>query len=474
VSDEPVIRYLLDEPPARPPMKPWKKWLLRTIAVVVLTLGSYVVFDWWRYSSAARRLEETRAFLDNEEPGWRLHEIQTARAKRFPPDNRNITKQTWAIKDDTPKEFEEFLRRADDPDPWLPTPEFNRLPDPEKLADARRTCTVCKDVIERSVKLLELTDGGLIPPPVPNPIQMSLEHTVRIRNSGALLGLNAAVRAADKDADGAIASARAALNLVRGVNDEPTLVAMLVRVAMGAVAVQATERTLGYTEPKAGLADLQAELLREGHEPLLAIGFRGERAWIDATFDHLRDDPAAINQIGGATNPLTYIGLMAMRSVLYEEQLVMLKVQTLFGEIARGPSHAWMERMKAVPAKDLNGPFVRLLLPASEKVAAAVLRGQARLRCLAVGIACERFRQANGRWPKELAEIPKSILAEVPRDPYVDAPLKYKVLPDGIVVYSVAEDQQDNEGKLTYTNPKPGEDVGTRLWSPEFRRSAPK
>lgn len=473
MNDEPAIRYQLDEPPSRPPMKPWKKWLLRTAVVLILTIGTYFLFDWWRFSSATNRLEEARAFLDKDDPGWRLHEIQAARAKRFPPDDQNITMLAVKIKDDTPKEFEDFLRRADDPQPWLPVPGFNQLPDPEKLAEARRTLTTCRKAIDRSLALLPLTDGGVIPPPVPNPIQMSLEHTQRIRNSAGLLGLNAAVLAADNDGDGAIASCRACFNLVRGVNDEPTLIAMLVRVAMGAVAVQSTERTLGYTAPKAGLAELQAELLREGHEPILAIGFRGERAWVDATFDHLRDDPAAINQIGGATNPLTIIGVMAFRSRLLEEQLVMLKIQTLFLEIARGPSHDWIERMKAAMTVDLmNRPFVKLMLPASEKMATAVLRGQARLRCLAVGIACERFRQANGRWPKELAEIPKTILAEIPRDPYVDAPLNYLVLPDGIVVYSVAEDRQDNEGKLTYTNPKPGEDVGARLWSPDFRRLA--
>ena len=474
MNEESANHSAFDEPPARPPMKPWKKWLLRTTTVVVLTLGVYVSIDWWRHSSATRRLDEARAFLDHEEPGWRLHEIQAARAKRFPPDDQNIAKLASKIKDDTPKDYEEFQRRADDPSPWLPTPEFNRLPDPEKLADARRTCMVCREVIDRSRRLGTLTDGGVIPPPVPNPLNISLEHTQRLRNTAGLLALSAAVRAADRDADGAIADCRAGLNLVRGVNDEPTLIAMLVRIAMGAVAAQAAERTLGLTTPRTGLSELQAELLREAHEPILAIGFRGERAWIDSVFDHLRDDPTAINQIGGTMNPLTFVGLLAFRRLLLEEQLTMLKVQTLFYEIARGPSHEWFERIKAVPSESLQGPFVRLLLPASERMASAALRGQARLRCLAVGIACERFRQANGRWPKELAEIPKSILAEVPRDPYVDAPIQYKVLADGIVVYAVGEDRTDHGGKLTYTNPKFGEDVGARLWSPEFRRVAPK
>lgn len=471
MNDEPQLRHATDEPPARTPMKPWKKWLLRSTAVIVISFGVYFAQGWWRQSNAQARLNEARAHLDATDPGWRLDEIQAARAKRFPPDDQNIAKLAAKIKDDTPKEFEAFLMRADDPSPWLPVPEFNRLPDTEKLAEARRTRTLCKDVIERALKLGALADGGAIPPPVPNPIQMSLEPTQRLRNAAMLLSLNAAVLAADKDADGAVAGGRAALNLVRGVGDEPTLISMLVRVALGAVAAQSMERTLALTEPKAGLAEMQADLLREAGEPILATAFRGERAWIDATFDHLREDPTAINQLGGAVNPLSFIGMFAFRSTVLEGQLAILHIQTDFIESARGPSHQWIDRMRGEAPEGIDNPFVRLLLPASEKVAQAALRSMARLRALAAGIACERFRQANGRWPKELAETPKAILAEIPRDPYVDEPLKYKVLPDGIVVYSVGEDRVDDGGKLTYTTPKPGEDVGARLWSPEFRRA---
>ncbi len=469
MNDEPANRYTFEEPP--PPMKPWKKWLLRTTVVVVISFGVYFVQGWWRQSNARERLEEARAHLDATNPGWRLHEIQAARAKRFPKDDANITVLAVKIKEDMPKEFDDFLRRADDPDPWLPEREFNRLPENEKLADARRTRSLCKDVIERSLKLRALTDGGVIPPPVANPISMNLNHTQSLRHLAALLSLNAVVLAADKDGVGAVASCRAGLNLVHGINDEPTMISLLVRVAVAAVAAQATERVLGYTEPNIGLAELQAELLREGHAPSLVDGLRGERGVMDAIFEYLPTDPTAIQQLGMAANPLVLLSKFAFRARILVEHREALILLTRSLEIARGPSHDWTSKMKAEVFDAIDGPIVRMLLPAIEKIVQANLRGQARLRSLAVGIACERFRQANGRWPKELAEIPKTILAEVPRDPYVDAPLKYKVLPDGIVVYAVGEDRADDGGKLTYTNPKPGEDVGARLWSPEFRRA---
>jgi hypothetical protein len=451
-------------------MRPWKKWLLRTVAVLAVTTAGYFAVGWWRQSQAGRQLDEARAALDADDPGWRLDQIQAARARRFPPDDRNLTKLAVAIKEDTPKEFEEFLRRADDPTPWLPERDFNRLPAAEKLADARKTRTLCKDVIDRCLKLGALTDGGVIPPPVPNPLNMSLEHTQRLRNAAALLSLNAVVLAADNDPAAAVASCRAGLNLVHGVNDEPTLVTMLIRVAVAAVAVQSTERVLGYTEPTAGLAELQAELLREADAPVLANGVRGERAMMDAIFDYMQTDPSALPV--GAFDVLSRLGVQAFKARILREQLIGLKLQTRYLDVARGPSHEWAERLKAVDTSDAKGPLIELLLPATEKVALAVLRSRARLRSLAVGVACERFRQANGRWPKELTEIPKAILAEIPTDPYTGGSLKYKLLADGIVVYAVGDDKADDGGNLTYSNPKPGEDVGARLWSPPFRRAA--
>lgn len=46
---------------------------------------------------------------------------------------------------------------------------------------------------------------------------------------------------------------------------------------------------------------------------------------------------------------------------------------------------------------------------------------------LVVGIAVERFRRANGRWPKTLEELPASLLGTVPRDPMTGGPMNYEV-----------------------------------------------
>jgi hypothetical protein len=67
-------------------------------------------------------------------------------------------------------------------------------------------------------------------------------------------------------------------------------------------------------------------------------------------------------------------------------------------------------------------------------------------------------------------------LAAVPLDPFDGAPLRYKQLADGVVIYSVGTDQVDDGGKLATAGAdmiKPGFDLGYRLWNVVKRRQKP-
>lgn len=451
-------------------MRRWKKWLLRVTLLLAVVAG-YFGYRYWRYTVGTERLGVAIAALDRDDPEWRMEQIQAARAKRFPPDDRNIAKLGIKISNDTPVEFDEFLRSANEL--WVSEMDFNRLPPVQKLDEARRVRTLCLDVIERSLKLGDLTDGGMISPPQPNPFDTSLEHVQRLRIACGLLKHNAIVLASDNKPDKAFASGRAAFRIPRGINDEPALVAVLARIAICLVAVETTERTLAYGIPTAGLAEFQDELLRESDAPLLAIAFRGDRAFLHSAFEYL-ESQKTLFRTSGYDSALERVYHFAFSNMLVEDHGIGLGLMNRYLEISQGPSHEWVRRMKscAVPGRESHVLWV--LLPAYEKVASAVLRATARFRTLAVGIACERFRQANGRWPKDLAEIPKSILSAIPRDPYIDAPLNYRITDEGITIYAVGDDLTDDRGKLTYSNkPKIGEDVGARLWSPKFRRLEP-
>jgi hypothetical protein len=67
-----------------------------------------------------------------------------------------------------------------------------------------------------------------------------------------------------------------------------------------------------------------------------------------------------------------------------------------------------------------------------------------------------------------------AVLSRVPLDPFDAAPLRYRRLDKGVVVYSIGPDGEDNGGKFDKHANKQGTDLGFRLWDVVQRRQPPK
>jgi hypothetical protein len=95
------------------------------------------------------------------------------------------------------------------------------------------------------------------------------------------------------------------------------------------------------------------------------------------------------------------------------------------------------------------------------------------------GLAAERFRIANKRWPNNLAELVPRYLAQVEEDPYTLKPLLFNRVNNGIVIYSVGEDLEDDGGDVLgvdserfttgYRKSNRPADIGFRLWDVDKR-----
>jgi hypothetical protein len=119
---------------------------------------------------------------------------------------------------------------------------------------------------------------------------------------------------------------------------------------------------------------------------------------------------------------------------------------------------------------------MQLLSPYVSKVSQTETRHQVRLRAGAAGMASERYRLKHGNWPASLeALVKEGWLAEVPVDPLDDQPMRFRVTPEGIVIYSIGFDRQDNGGIINLNRMQEADvDIGFRLWSPAMRRQAPR
>jgi len=84
---------------------------------------------------------------------------------------------------------------------------------------------------------------------------------------------------------------------------------------------------------------------------------------------------------------------------------------------------------------------------AMKKAMANHAEAQARVVLLRTSLAIERYRLAHdGQLPDSISALVPQYLAEVPRDPFDNRPLRLKKLPPGYSVYTVAADGVDDGG----------------------------
>jgi hypothetical protein len=308
------------------------------------------------------------------------------------------------------------------------------------------------------------------------------------RTATLMLSLEAERLAYDGRPGAALHLVPAMVNVARGLDGEPFLVSALVRIACDTITARRTERALALGVPKAGLADVQSALLAEAEGDVFWGPLRGERACLDHLFNNLRTGVVppslvlALADSPGTPTPVWKAVAMdwTYRPFAAHDHAAMLERFTAMCEVRRLPEHQRRAALKAVPPAP-DGPgtrLTRLLLPHVEKLHDSGLRNQAVLRCAGVAVACERFRQARGRWPDSLAELPKDLLPAVLPDPFDGRPLKYARRADGVTVYSVGFDETDNGGNVPDTRPsagwqKPGLDLGFRLFDPARRGLRP-
>jgi hypothetical protein len=107
--------------------------------------------------------------------------------------------------------------------------------------------------------------------------------------------------------------------------------------------------------------------------------------------------------------------------------------------------------------------FSRMLLPALQESTDKEAENEGRLRCVQLALGLERYRvQHGGRLPEQLAQLAPAILAALPADPIDGAPLRFRKLDQGHVVYSIGADGSD-DGGLERVGPASS---GVRKWPP--------
>jgi hypothetical protein len=131
---------------------------------------------------------------------------------------------------------------------------------------------------------------------------------------------------------------------------------------------------------------------------------------------------------------------------------------------------AWCEEYGQMRERSMAQAMVSLLASSIQRVVQANYRNQARLHTARVALAAERYRLANGKWPETLEQLTPRFLTEVPLDPFAPGRLRLRRTEEGLVIYSVGPNEQDDGGDLEAPSNQDLRDVGFRLWHQDRRR----
>jgi hypothetical protein len=442
---------------------------------------------------ANREVEDAVAEIERVDPRWQLDDIEADRTVL--PEKENSAFTAMGVKPMMPDKWPiwQIPQPANEPnveekrdalDKSFAELEPQRQLNEEQIEILRAELVRASRALDKARTLADKPEGRYPITYSADFIGTLLPYLQDTRQVGSLLANDVLLQAQEKHYDRALTSCRAILNAGRSIGDEPLLISQLVRYALRSIAVNKIQRTLAQGEPsEAALGELQRLLEKEEAEPLLLIAVRGERAGMDRLLEGIQSgklpmsgkDLAMAAGLSGSKSPPVWMQTQALRlpSVRTWQRAAMLRHMTRAVEIAKMPLEQQEQEMEQLDAAAKTQPLlVRLLCPAIAKVAAADRRIRVELRCAFVAVAAERYRQTKKKWPASLEALREAgYLAQIPMDLYDGQPLRMRRTDEGLLIYSVGPDGQDNGGHIDRTDPlAKGTDRVFHLWDVSKRR----
>jgi hypothetical protein len=464
---------------------------LLLIALIVLTVGllaaSFYFLVYWQDIQLQRALAET----DQRDPGWRLLELEANRA--VVPEEQNsavilvaankLLPATWPAWD---KPYAPENKGRDPKASTALKESLWKLAPPAQLNEQQSTAlreelTRAAAALAEARKVADLPHGRYSFRYTPKDnLSASPLHAIATHPLATLLAYDVLLRAHDRDVEGALTSCRAILNTTRALGDEPLPYSMSQRMLLDHLALEKMERTLAQGEPsEASLAAAQQLLEDEAVQPLFLIAARGARGMQDTALGALQDGEVSINQLwhllGLGKTPFAsgWDEMMMRTQSVKTARTALLRFNNEIVDIAKRPAEE--QRLLLQQLAKTQSQLPRLVQDApSDVVDLADLwhLNLAWMRTAIVMVAVERYRRAHQHWPESFTDLVPIYVATVPTDPYDGAPVRFRRFAEGVVVYSVGEDSQDNGGNVGLTW-KPGTDTGWRLWDVQHRRQPP-
>lgn len=470
--------------------------LIAMILVVLLGIGVPIV---GLLVIGESRLQKAMAMADASEPhGWRIADLEASRT--LVPDDENTGLVMIQAKQALPASWPHWDTGGGNDPPAVAERRrqlqegFNQVRpphqlDPQLFQAIQEELTRAQVALDLARKMAALPLGRLPITYTKDVVMTLLPHTQDSRTVASLLSYAIYADTQKQNWPDAVRDWIALVHCSRAIGDEPTMISMLVRLAIQGIAVGRLEWMLSQGElPEEALVQIQKELEEEAAQPLLLIGSRGERAMIDGGLEAVQNgdlQPGIFFALTGNGPGLGTLSPEALKMQFLPGSLkrlraTLLEYNTAWVAIARMPVEHQVEAVRQIQGRGTDLPILaKQLIGAEEKVAQSWFRSQMALRCLTTLVAIERFRLKQGRWPTKLEELSPTFLKDIPYDIFDGHPysqrVHYRRFEEGVMVYSVGQDGKDNGGtpwKKSFD--EPGTDLVYRLWDVSRRRQAPR
>jgi hypothetical protein len=411
--------------------------------------------------------------LDKTDPGWRFEEIQAKRlAVKINENGADLVNEVHAA---LPKEW------------WKPIKGISQEEDlavilrrdPGITARLRALLMRLQPTVAKARSLATVDQARFAVQDEVNPLDTRVEHLQRTQYVAILLDAVATQDILDNDFEAGLGAIRGIVNLGWYLKEEPYSMSGTVRVAVYAIALNRLEDLFRFqvknNPPETALSSLQTLLLEEGADIGILHWIRCERAMGNQIFERLTNKKLTIEQSLPKGQKVAQDKFREWQKNLGKHHAYYLQKMNEAVEIAKRPLHEqakeyakWTEQVRKPDAKQ-EGGLAALLFPEVAKPHKAFVGRCAELRVVGVGLAVERFRRATGQWPTDLSKTVPKYLPNIPTDPFDGQPLRYRVFPEGVAVYSLGERLREAVRVFNDVGRDEGSIIFFRLWNPENR-----
>jgi hypothetical protein len=253
--------------------------------------------------------------------------------------------------------------------------------------------------------------------------------------------------------------------MAQTLDQEPDMIAQLVRIALIAIAQNSLEHNFNISSlNESELAGLASTFSQAEKTNLMRKALIGELAINVPVFQLARSRSKSAmelvegaQQIGGfSTHALDFWLIREpgfFRATGFWDRDFLFYLNTLETNIALDnfpPPKSLVAADNFKKVDETVGQkhyyLSKMLLAALSNAITKEASSLAYLRTSIAAIAVERFRVAHGQLPENLNEVVPQFLSAVPTDPFDGQPLRYHRLAKGYVIYSIGSDGHDDGG----------------------------